>query len=200
MKRIGKEIMSWIIPIAVGLIIAMLLKTFVVTMVRVDGPSMQPNLVNNEHVAVVKVIDIKRYSTVVFDAYGVDPDATDGQEYVKRVIGMPGDTVAFKNEHVYVNDKEISEPYISNYQKTKGTRVQGINAKDWSFKSLAMDNQWTKDSSVTKVPAGKYFVLGDHRSVSNDSRYWGFVDKSKIQGVVKVPFWNLNKSEHKYIY
>lgn len=200
MKRIVKEIMSWIIPIAIGLIIAMLLKTFVVTMVRVDGPSMQPNLVNNEHVAVVKVIDIKRFSTVVFDAYGVDPDATEGQEYVKRVIGMPGDTVEFKNDHVYVNGKEIEEPYISTYQKTVGTRVQNINAKNWTFKSLATDNQWAKDTSAIRVPSDKYFVLGDHRSVSNDSRYWGFVDKSKIQGVVKVPFWNFNKADHKYIY
>ncbi|MHC9533574.1 signal peptidase I [Dellaglioa sp. L3N] len=200
MKKIVKEIMSWVIPVVVGLIIAMLLKTFVVTMVRVDGPSMQPNLVNNEHVAVVKVIDVKRFSTVVFDAYGVDPNATDGQEYVKRVIGMPGDTVAFKNDHVYVNGKKISEPYISTDQKTVGTRVQGLDAKNWTFSSLAMDNKWTRDGTATKVPAGKYFVLGDHRSVSNDSRYWGFVDESKIQGVVKVPFWNFNKANHKYIY
>lgn len=177
-----RETMSWVIPIVIGLIIALLIKQFFFQIVRVDGPSMQPNLQNNERVFCLKRAQIHHGSVVVFDANGVDPQVSVKTDYVKRVIGLPGDTVSSKNGNIYVNGKKINQDYISQSQRDAGTG-------NWSLKSISVQNSWLRNSGAVKVPQGEYFVLGDHRSVSNDGRYWGFVPKSKIDGVVKVPSW-----------
>lgn len=178
-----KELMSWIVPIAIGLLLALLIKQFAFQFVRVDGPSMQPNLQNNERVVCLKQAKIHRGSVVVFDANGVDPQVSVKTEYVKRVIGLPGDTVEAKNGNLYVNGKKVDQSYISKSERSSGTGT-------WTLHSISQENSWVLHSGAYKVPKGEYFVLGDHRSVSNDSRYWGFVPKSKIVGVVKVGFWN----------
>lgn len=174
-----KELMSWIVPIAIGLLLALLIKQFAFQFVRVDGPSMQPNLQNNERVVCLKQAKIHRGSVVVFDANGVDPQVSVKTEYVKRVIGLPGDTVEAKNGNLYVNGKKVDQSYISKSERSSGTGT-------WTLHSISQENSWVLHNGAYKVPKGEYFVLGDHRSVSNDSRYWGFVPKSKIVGVVKV--------------
>lgn len=178
-----KELMSWIVPIAIGLLLALLIKQFAFQFVRVDGPSMQPNLQNNERVVCLKQAKIHRGSVVVFDANGVDPQVSVKTEYVKRVIGLPGDTVEAKNGNLYVNGKKVDQSYISKSERSSGTGT-------WTLHSISQENSWVLHNGAYKVPKGEYFVLGDHRGVSNDSRYWGFVPKSKIVGVVKVGFWN----------
>ena len=178
-----KELMSWIVPITFGLLLALLIKQFAFQFVRVDGPSMQPNLQNNERVVCLKQAKIHRGSVVVFDANGVDPQVSVKTEYVKRVIGLPGDTVEAKNGNLYVNGKKVDQSYISKSERSSGTGT-------WTLHSISQENSWVLHNGAYKVPKGEYFVLGDHRSVSNDSRYWGFVPKSKIVGVVKVGFWN----------
>lgn len=178
-----KELMSWIVPIAIGLLLALLIKQFAFQFVRVDGPSMQPNLQNNERVVCLKQAKIHRGSVVVFDANGVDLQVSVKTEYVKRVIGLPGDTVEAKNGNLYVNGKKVDQSYISKSERSSGTGT-------WTLHSISQENSWVLHNGAYKVPKGEYFVLGDHRSVSNDSRYWGFVPKSKIVGVVKVGFWN----------
>lgn len=178
-----KELMSWIVPIAIGLLLALLIKQFAFQFVRVDGPSMQPNLQNNERVVCLKQAKIHRGSVVVFDANGVDPQVSVKTEYVKRVIGLPGDTVEAKNGNLYVNGKKVDQSYISKSERSSDTET-------WTLHSISQENSWVLHNGAYKVPKGEYFVLGDHRSVSNDSRYWGFVPKSKIVGVVKVGFWN----------
>lgn len=178
-----KELMSWIVPIAIGLLLALLIKQFAFQFVRVDGPSMQPNLQNNERVVCLKQAKIHRGSVVVFDANGVDPQVSVKTEYVKRVIGLSGDTVEAKNGNLYVNGKKVDQSYISKSERSSGTGT-------WTLHSISQENSWVLHNGAYKVPKGEYFVLGDHRSVSNDSRYWGFVPKSKIVGVVKVGFWN----------
>lgn len=183
-----KEIFSWIVPIVIGLLVALLIKDFVFQLVRVDGPSMQPNLENNERVLVFKQSEIRRGSVIVFDANGVDPQAAVKTDYVKRVIGKPGDTVSANNGNLYVNGKKVKQDYINSSERSAGTG-------NWSLASISQTNRWPKHLGATKVPKGEYFVLGDHRSVSNDGRYWGFVPKKKILGVVKVPFWDTNKTK-----
>ena len=177
-----RQVMSWVIPIVIGLLIALLIKQFLFQVVRVDGPSMQPNLQNNERVFCLKRSQIHHGSVVIFDADGVDPQVAVKTDYVKRVIGLPGDTVRSKNGNIYVNGKKINQSYISMRQRDAGTG-------NWNLKSISVQNSWLKNNGATKVPKGEYFVLGDHRSVSNDGRYWGFVPKNKIDGVVKVPSW-----------
>ena len=177
-----RQVMSWVIPIVIGLLIALLIKQFLFQVVRVDGPSMQPNLQNNERVFCLKRSQIHHGSVVIFDANGVDPQVAVKTDYVKRVIGLPGDTVRSKNGNIYVNGKKINQSYISMSQRDAGTG-------NWNLKSISVQNSWLKNNGATKVPKGEYFVLGDQRSVSNDGRYWGFVPKNKIDGVVKVPSW-----------
>ena len=93
-----KNIMGWIWPVVVGLLIALLINTFLLSLVKVDGLSMYPNLQNNERVIMLKHAKIKRDTVVVFNAKGVDDRAgiSDSTKYVKRVIGLPGDKIEYK--------------------------------------------------------------------------------------------------------
>lgn len=193
-----KSIMSWVLPIAVGLILALLIRQFWFTMVKVDGTSMQPNLQDNERVVAFKTSQIKAGSVVVFDAYGLDPDQTaKNAVYVKRVIGMPGDSVRYTSSgKLYVNNKLVKQTYLKNsYQQTTGSFMANKHSQvtGWTLDSLSHDQGWQKGVTTNKVPKGYYFVMGDHRSVSNDSRYWGLVPKNKMIGVVKAWPWQNRK-------
>ncbi|KRL37229.1 signal peptidase I [Liquorilactobacillus uvarum] len=182
-----KEIMSWIIPVLIGLVIALLVKQFFFSLVRVDGTSMYPNLQNNERVMMLKQAKIKRNTVIVFNAHGVDknsPSVTESTKYVKRVIGLPGDKIEYRNDgRVFVNGQEQSQSYITASQRREGTLMLSSSLSEAPGVTLGTGKTFT-------VPEGKYFVLGDNRKNSNDSRYYGFVPKSKVDGVVKVTFWN----------
>lgn len=184
-----KAVMGWIWPIILGLVLALVIRTFFFSLVRVDGTSMYPNLQNNEQVMMVKQAKIKPGSVVVFNAYGVDvknTTVTPKTKYVKRVIGMPGDQVKYtKAGELYVNGKLQSQSYISKVQQTTGTTTLQLD----EAKGVDVGTNHT-----FKVPQGKYFVLGDNRANSNDSRYYGFVPRKKILGVVKVWPWNAQKA------
>lgn len=197
MKSIWSIFKNYIIPIAVGLAIALLIKTYAFSLVKVDGSSMYPNLQNTEPVSMIKFLEPKRDNVVVFKAYGVDPRAIDPKIlYVKRVIGVPGDTVQYtKSGELLVNNKVVKQDFISKDTQKQGT-LQPINKEKTGFdlKSLSKGSEWNS-GSVTTVPKGKYFVMGDNREVSNDSRYWGFVPKDKIQGVVKLLPWQNHHEE-----
>ncbi|MBW1604982.1 signal peptidase I [Lactobacillus sp. Sy-1] len=192
-NRTLQFLIDYVVPVVIVFVIYFVLNTFVFGRVRVSGPSMQPNLNDKQALIVWKMAPIKHQSVVIFDANGVDPNATTSDDYyVKRVIGMPGDKVAFKDGTVYVNDKKVPQTFISKYEATTGTQVQntatGIPAfKNWDLKKLS--KYWKVDQGAVTVPKGKYFVMGDHRSVSNDSRYWGFVPKDKIMGVANAYGW-----------
>lgn len=199
-----KGILGWVLPVIIGLAIALLVKQFFFTVARVDGPSMEPNLINNERIMVWRQADIKRGSVVVFNAAGVDPQAaensglvkdllgTNGTDYVKRVIAVPGDTVAFKDGAIYVNNHKIDQSYISSSEQKTGSEYN-MQPGNWDLQSLSRN--WKQNQGAVKVPKGQYFVMGDHRSVSNDSRYWGFVPKDKIIGVVKTFPWDTSKEQ-----
>ncbi|GKS80419.1 signal peptidase I [Ligilactobacillus pabuli] len=182
-----KSIMSWIMPIVLGLLIAELVRVFLFTPVKVDGSSMYPNLQSSEYVALLKQAKIKRDSVVVFHAYGVDHQnltLDKDTKYVKRVIALPGDRVEYKNNgDLYVNGKFQSQSYITKAQQKQGTLELASSLNAAPAVHLGTGQSF-------KVPAGKYFMLGDNRAESNDSRYYGFVPRGKILGVVKVAVWN----------
>lgn len=197
-----KKTLQFLIPIAIGLLLAIGIRVFWLVPVSVDGTSMAPNLKNSQRIIAVKTASIKRFSVIVFDAEGVDSNAAPKENYVKRVIGLPGDTIRYtKTGKLYVNGKYQAQNFISKYQQEAGTTstfkngfnlVTAARQNDWSNKwSLAIGN-----NRINKVPKGCYFVMGDHRSVSEDGRVYGFVPKSHVVGVVKVGFWN---SKHKII-
>ncbi|MFD1454305.1 signal peptidase I [Levilactobacillus lanxiensis] len=185
--KVLRSVFSWIIPILVALVLVVLVRTFLFEVVKVSGDSMEPNLVDQERMVVVKPLKLKRLSVIVFDAYGEDPAAAKNTNYVKRVIGLPGDKVVSQNGYIYVNNKKINQSFINQNERTTGTG-------DWTLSSLAQKGNWTYKGN--RVPKGHYFVLGDHRSVSEDGRAWGYVSANKVMGVVKVPFWQ-GTTEHR---
>lgn len=193
-KQIVQFLKEWVLPIVTAIIIVSLIRSFVFTFVRVSGDSMQPNLQDREFVGVSKVSKYKRGDVVVFDARHEDPRIRTGEkDYVKRIIGVGGDTVSYKNSDLYVNGKIINQNFIGINERTQGTEMSF--GSEWSLKTLSANRAWqAKDRNHTTVPKGTYFVMGDHRSVSNDGRYFGFIDKSSISGKVVVPFWNTNKT------
>lgn len=186
MKKL-KTIMSWLLPIAIGLLIGIAVRQYFVSASLIKGTSMKPNLQNSEVVSVFKTLPIHRNSVIIFNAHGEDPKATSQTDYyVKRVIGLPGDTVSSNNGTIYINGQRLNQNYINRYQRGQGTG-------NWDLRSLSA--HWAKNQNAVKVPRNHYFVLGDHRSVSNDSRYWGFVDKDKVLGVVKTAPFDKNAAK-----
>ena len=175
-----KGIGSVMLALLLGAIVAVVIKSTVFQFAHVAGPSMQPNLEDQERVVMLNHAPIRHNSVIIFDTQGEDPNATSQIDYVKRVIGLPGDRVSSKNGALFVNGHKVNQQYIGANERDTGTG-------NWTLTSLGQQHDWRVKSAT--VPKGMYFVLGDHRSVSNDSRYWGFVQKDKVAGVVKVPFW-----------
>lgn len=148
---------GWVLPIAIGVAIALCIRQWVVSAAYVPSESMYPTIPNPCYILVNKLAteihSIKRGEVVVFH-FPDDPS----QLYVKRVVGMPGDTVKVTNNAVYINGKKLPEPDIT------VPNVRGFG--------------------TYTVPAGHYFMMGDNRPVSDDSRFWTkkYVARSAIVG------------------
>ena len=187
----------------------LLTRLFLWLPVQVDGHSMDPTLANNQRVIVLKHTSIERFDIVV--AKEVEDGKT--KQIVKRIIGMPGDTIDIVDGKVYLNGsdtpldgKEVKEEYLKEFQaafaKDKLQKEYAYNddkSKSGYFQQLAKDAKaftTNADGNTTfsvTVPEGKYFLLGDNRIVSKDSRAVGYFDKSALVGEVKFRFWPLNK-------
>jgi signal peptidase I len=162
--RLAFELKSWFRDILFALAIAIFIVIFVIQPVKVEGTSMQPRLVDQERIFVNRFIyrfkDISRGDVVVF-WYPRDRS----KSFIKRVVAIPGDKVEIRAGTVFVNGKQISEPYLN---------------------PAFRDN---KSFPKTLVPPQEYFVLGDHRNSSNDSRNWGFVSQDLIYGKAIFSYW-----------
>ncbi|MCO0832396.1 signal peptidase I [Fructobacillus sp. W13] len=189
MKKLFAFIWNWVVPIAIGILAYVAITTFWINIVTINGDSMDPNLLDQQKVLVQKTQNVKRGDVVVFDAREEDPRIKTGnKDYVKRVIAVAGDTVSYKNGDLYVNDKKVDESYISSDERNAGTASSF--GSSWNLDSLAKTGLWSaEDQKETVVPKDSYFVLGDHRSVSNDSRYFGYIHKKHVIGKIHVPFW-----------
>ncbi|MBX8939021.1 signal peptidase I [Enterococcus hulanensis] len=172
-KEIGKSII-WFLILAVILIG---LRHFVFTPVVVKGDSMDPTLIDGERVIALKNTEVKRFDIVTFPA----PD-DEGKNYIKRVIGLPGDTVEYKNDELYINGKKYDEPYLDEF---KGELTDG--------QPLTYDFSLNELTGTEKVPKGQLFVLGDNRRISKDSRIIGMIQEKDIMADVKFVFWPLNR-------
>ena len=168
-----EEILSWIWSIAVASVIMAILYFFVGRPFTVSGQSMYPTLHNGDHMIMSKLGDINRFDVVVLQA----PD--EDKEYIKRVIGMPGDTLEVKNGILYINGKAVDQPFINTNNDKKTVFID-----EFTLKELTGED---------KVPEGKYFVMGDNRGVSKDSRMIGFIDKSAIEGKAVFTVWPINR-------
>lgn len=177
-----KEIMEWVIAIVVALALVFLIGKFVGQPYTIKGDSMDPTLKDGERVVVnimgYKIGDLKKGNVIVFHANKKD-------DYVKRVIGVPGDKVQYKKDQLYINGKKQDEPYLNYNEKRK--QVEYITGT-FQVKDLVNAN-----SKSNVIPKDKYLVLGDNREVSKDSRSFGLIDKDQIVGKVSFRFWPLNE-------
>ncbi|GKQ42671.1 signal peptidase I [Companilactobacillus sp. RD055328] len=192
----------WVTTIISALVVFLAvwgIKSLLIANDKVSGPSMQPTFEDKDRIIAIRTIDAKRNDVVILNA----PDQP-GAQYIKRVIGMPGDTVESKNDKMYINGKKISESYLDNKYKEQ-SHAEGYTyttnfslsslAEGSYYKSIYADNKklLNKVKKTGKVPSGYYFVMGDHRNVSKDSRMIGFIKKDEIVGVVKWRYWPLNE-------
>ena len=161
------EIKDWIVSIVVAVALAMFIRTFIVELYVVDGPSMRPTLESEERLVVNKFIyrfrPPEKGEVLVFQ-YPRDPS----RDFIKRVIATPGDTIEIREGRVLVNDQLLTEDYI--LEKTR--------------------SEYPKST----VPEGRIFVMGDNRNNSEDSRFAdvGFVPYDLIKGKAMIVFWPIS--------
>lgn len=162
--------LSLLRDIAFSIVLAVVVIVFVYQPVKVEGTSMMPGLLDQDRIFINKytykfgIGSIARGDLVVFE-YPFDTS----KKYIKRVIGLPGDRVEVYDGHVVVNGVELPEPYVP--------------------------EEYRDHMSVPRklVPMEQYYVMGDHRSSSNDSRMWGTVDRKYIYGKAVFVYWPLEK-------
>lgn len=162
--------LAWFRDLSLSVAIAIVVILFLYQPVKVEGTSMMPALVDQERIFINKFMyrfgweDIHRGDTVVFWYPG---DTT--KSYIKRVIGVPGDRIQILDGTVYVNGEQLLEPYVPEQYRDNASMP------------------------LTSVKDGEYFVLGDHRSSSNDSRTWGTVPRRYIYGKAVFVYWPLQR-------
>jgi signal peptidase I len=166
----GRNAIIWLRDLSVSVVIAIIVILFLYQPVKVEGTSMTPALVNDERIFINKFVyrfglsDIVRGDTIVFWA----PEDS-SKSYIKRVIGVPGDVVEIVDGTVILNGQRQEEPYIRAEYRDRMSMTRRL------------------------IEAGHYFVLGDHRNSSNDSRSWGTVPRDAIYGKAVFVYWPLNR-------
>ncbi|MFS8130918.1 MAG: signal peptidase I [Candidatus Dojkabacteria bacterium] len=170
--------------VVIAIAICIAVYVFIATPNQIDGESMEPTFKNGEIILTNKLsewlgptdfgknsgLDYQRGDVVVFQKPGLD-------DFIKRVIAIPGDKVAIKEGYVYINDKKVDESYLQPSTFTRG------------------GNFIEEGAAAREVPAGKYFVLGDNRNNSHDSRFIdiGFINRDWLKGKVILRYWPVSK-------
>jgi len=177
-SSISQFLLSFLETVVVALVISVVLYLFIMTPHEVIGNSMHPTYKNGEMLTANKIVyrfsDPQRGDVIIFKY-------SDTQDFIKRVIGLPGDTVMLKDGHIYINDKLLDESkYLSDSIYTSG-------------------GNFLKEGASTTVPEGEYFVCGDNRPHSSDSREFGPIKIENIKGkawIVYFPFSEFRIAKH----
>jgi signal peptidase I len=180
--------------ILIAVILALFIRTWIVQAFKIPTGSMENNLLIGDHLLVNKlayaptmsrgerivlpVREVKRGDIIVFKV----PEEPE-RDFIKRVIGLPGETVELRRKVVYINGSPLDEPYV-HYQTPPP-------AED----APASSNP-TETFGPRTVPAGHYFMMGDNRDNSADSRYWGFLPASYIKGRALMIYWSFDPDAH----
>jgi signal peptidase I len=183
--------------IVIAVILALFVRTWVVQAFKIPTGSMENNLLIGDHLLVNKFVfgptlgkverallpirEIHRGDVVVFK-YPDEPD----RDFIKRVIGLPGETIEMKAKKIYINGKPLDEPYV-HFLEPVGD-AQEIISYDLR-----------ETYSQTTIPQGFYFVMGDNRDNSQDSRYWGFLPRSYIKGRALMIYWSYESGREDYV-
>ena len=186
--------------IVIAVILALFIRTFVVQAFKIPTGSMEENLLIGDHLLVNKFVfgpseigaertllpigTIKRRDIIVFK-YPEDPE----RDFIKRVIGLPGETVEVREKKVYINGTPLNEPYVHFLQQTRNGGAE--------FNEVTSFDVRERYGPVT-VPPNQYFVMGDNRDNSQDSRYWGFLPRDLVKGKALVIYWSYEAGREDY--
>ena len=184
--------------IVIAVILALFVRTWVVQAFKIPTGSMENNLLIGDHLlvnkfifgptplaigrAVLPVRPIRRGDIVVFK-YPDEPE----RDFIKRVIGLPGDTIELKNKKVHINGQPLEEPY-----------VHFLTAPSNDYQEVTSYDVRERFGPVT-VPADQYFVMGDNRDNSQDSRYWGFLPRGHVKGKALLIYWSYESGREDYV-
>ncbi|SDY72986.1 signal peptidase I [Evansella caseinilytica] len=168
------ESWEWVKAIIVALLLAVIIRYFFFAPIVVDGQSMMPTLEHNDRMIVNKIGytigEPKRFDIVVFHA-------PQNKDYIKRVIGLPGDTLYYENDILYINGEPVDEPYLDKY-KEEAMKLP-----------LTGDFHLRDVTGYEEVPEGHLFVMGDNRQHSKDSRHIGVIPYEEVVGKANIVFW-----------
>ena len=184
--------------IVIAVILALFVRTWVVQAFKIPTGSMENNLLIGDHLlvnkfvfglepnalerAVLPVRDIRRRDIVVFK-YPDQPE----RDFIKRVIGLPGETIELKNKKVHVNGQALDEPY-----------VHFLTPPSSDYQEVTSHDVRERFGPVT-VPTDQFFVMGDNRDNSQDSRYWGFLPRGYVKGKALVIYWSYESGREDYL-
>jgi signal peptidase I len=178
MAKKKNELWEWAKALIIAVLLAAIIRYFLFAPIIVDGLSMMPTLHDHDRMIVnklsYKIGEPDRFDIVVFHA-------PEGKDYIKRVIGLPGDKVEYRNDTLYINGKAIDEPYLDEYKKDV---IDGPWTEPFTLKEL---------TGQETVPEGELFVMGDNRRYSKDSRHIGTVPMEKVLGNTSVIYWPLDE-------
>lgn len=172
MAKEKNEIWEWTKALLIAIGLAAIIRYFLFAPIVVDGLSMMPTLHNGDRMIVNKLGNPDRFDIIVFHA----PEQKD---YIKRVIGLPGDTVEYRDDILYVNGKAYEEPYLDFYKEQ--IIDDGPLTPDFTLEE-------TPGGNIT-VPEGAVFVMGDNRRFSKDSRHIGTISFDEIIGDTNLVYW-----------
>lgn len=166
------RIWYWLKLVVVAVMLVFIIRGFLLIPMTVDGISMEPTLQADDHIVYEKISSINRFDVVIFQM-------PNGNTYIKRVIGLPNEKIAYKNDKLYVDGKEVAEPFLGK-QKIKRTSTHYTTNFD--------------SEEILEQPAiseNAYFVLGDNRRLSKDSRSFGEVDAKYVVGKARFIYYPL---------
>lgn len=195
-----KTLIGNVLWLAVAVGIGFLLQKFVISGFVISGGSMDPTLANGDYMYISRLNPLNRFDVVVVKSPDLSVDAGGNRKlFIKRIIGMPGDTLSYQNNQLYINGQLTEEPYLSEIL------ASGQQLKTYTLKSL-LDELRREYSQLPKenttylqkdgdivIPEGYYFMLGDNRNISKDSDEFGLVHRSLVEGVAFIRVWPLNK-------
>jgi signal peptidase I len=183
--------------IVIAVILALFVRTWVVQAFKIPTGSMENNLLIGDHLLVNKFVfgptassidrallpirDVRRGDVIVFK-YPDEPE----RDFIKRVIGLPGETVELKAKKVYINGQPLDEPYV--HFLLPASEAQEITSFDVRERY-----------GPVKVPDNQYFVMGDNRDNSQDSRYWGFLPAHYVKGRALMIYWSYESGREDYL-
>jgi signal peptidase I len=193
-KSTGREYFE---SIVIAVILALFIRTFVVQAFKIPTGSMENNLLVGDHLLVNKFVfaptgnaverallptqQIRRGDVIVFK-YPEEPE----RDFIKRVIGLPGETLEMRHKQIYINGSPIDEPYVH--------FLQPPSSVDQEVASYDVRERY---GPVT-VPPDQYFVMGDNRDNSQDSRYWGFLPRDYVKGKALMVYWSYKTDRDEY--